>query len=259
MADYYIYSDESGAWQNSKDVYVRAWICVDEINNQKIINFIENIKGQTNCDEVRWKTIAPLNLKEEIKNIDFKVFVSVTEINSIKDDKYLLTRSFSENIDNFNFGSLKIETIEKIKNKIYLDIKYVLFLHIYESLHLKSAQEIFSKKFPGKTFDYIIDPPQMLSRDWSKICEELTGYKPTFPPSEKNQGVQFADIIAGAWRSFIIQDERIKDANKFICENLMPNKMLYIKGCPNPNLIIHEESSIKIKKRCTVTNCKIKD
>ena len=257
MADYYIYSDESGAWQSNEDIYVRAWVCVDEINNQKIINFIENIKGQTSCDEVKWKTVASLDLKKEIKNIDFKVFISVTEINSIKDEKYLLTRSFDENIHNFNFGDLKTGTINKIKNKIYLDIKYVLFLHIYESLHLKSAQEIFSEKFKEKTFDYIIDPPQMLTKDWSKICEELTGYKPSFPSSEKTQGIQFADIIAGAWRSFIIQDERIEEAERFVCKNLMPDKMLYIKGCPNPNLIIHEESSDKIKKRCTVSNCRI--
>ena len=256
MSDYYIFSDESGAWQDAEDVYVRSWICVDEANNQKITEFINSIREGTGADEVKWKTVASIDLKEQIAGIDFKVFVTATEIKSIKDEKYLLTRSFPENMEAFDFGELRAETISKIKDKVYLDIKYVLFLHIYESLHLRSAQEIFSTKFPDKTFEYVIDPPQMLNKDWSQICEDLTGYKPTFPDSERVQGIQFADIVAGAWRSFLIQDKRLDKAENFVCTYLMPNKMLYVQGCPNPNLIIYDESSDEIKERSTVTKCK---
>ena len=256
MSDYYIYSDESGAWQNREDVYVRSWICIDEPNNQKLIKLIDGIKEVSGAHEVKWKTVAPLDLSKEITDIDCKVFITATEIKSIKDEKYLLTRSFPEKIKGFEFGGLKEDIVSKIKSKIYLDIKYVLFLHIYESLHLKSAQKIFNIKFEGKTFDYIIDPPQMLNEDWSKICEDLTGYSPVFPDSERVQGVQFADIVAGAWRSFLIQDKKLKHAEKFICEYLMPKKMLYVQGCPNPNLIIYDEASKEIQERSTVAKCK---
>ena len=259
MSKYYIYSDESGKWQDDQDIYVRSWVCVDEENRPKIEDLIGEIRESTGCSEVKWRTAAAFNFEKKILEIDFKVFISVTEMSSFKDDKYFLTRTFEEKVGEFEFGGLRSDTVDKIKEKMYKDIRYVLFLHIYESLHLKSTQEIFNRKFPDAIFEYIVDPPPALNRDWSQICEDLTGYKPSFPDSKKEPGVQFADIIAGAWRSFLKEDNKLSSAENLICKNLMPNKMLYVLGCPNPNLIIHSESSDKIKNRCSVSNCGISD
>ncbi len=258
MSDYVIFSDESGSWHEQDNVYVRSWVCVENSDIEAFDQFIAEIRNETGCDEVRWKTVATKNdLVERIKKLNFKTFVTVTEPKSIKDEKYLLTRSFFEKVASFDFGNLKDDTKEKIVNKIYSDIKYVLFLQIYESLHIRSADEIFSLAFPNKSFDYKIDPPQATKKEWSEICTDLTGYTPYFPKSERDSGIQFADIVAGAWRSHLIQDKRSESAKKFICEGLMPEKMLYIKGNPNPNLIIHEESSEEIKKLATVSSCKV--
>jgi hypothetical protein len=90
----------------------------------------------------------------------------------------------------------------------------------------------------------------MSQKGWSDILCKISGDTKVnieFPKSDRTQGIQFADLIAGAIRSFIIQDKRSKNATKFL-KTIKP-KTIYHTGNPNPNLIMFEEIGDSIKDR----------
>jgi hypothetical protein len=253
---FFIFSDESGTWHDKNDIYVRSWVVVPEESYDFLINKIKEISGFIGCRELKWKTIAGnKQYFEEFDNIIFKVFVTVSSPNDINwDKKYKITKNFKENIEKFDFGDLEKKLIFILKKKIYDDIKNVLFLNFYEKFHIKNATERIESIIKPKDYElvYRIDPPQMSIDKWSDILFGISGKRPEFPKSDKDGGIQFADLIAGCFKSLFVKDEHYSIAKEFFLK--IKNKMIindFKDNCKeifNPNIIFYQEVNERLRK-----------
>ena len=142
--------------------------------------------------------------------------------------------------------------VSYLKDRIYRDIKSALFLHYYEKLHIENAKDGIERAIIRENYDliYRIDPPQMPHDGWKDVLNKISGGKNVnleFSKSENSQGIQFADLIAGAFRSFIVRDKNEKAAHIFL--KAIKSKMIFQEGNPNPNLIMYNEINNRIKER----------
>ena len=70
-----------------------------------------------------------------------------------------------------------------------------------------------------------------------------------FPKSNRSAGIQFADMVAGCFRSMISKDENYNKACDFFKK--FKDKMISKnRENPNPNLIFYNEISQDIKGNC---------
>lgn len=244
---YFIFSDESGSWHDTNDVYVRAWIVVSEDSHSKLVDAINYISTDLNTKELSWKSLAN-NEKywNFLEKFNFRIFLTVTCPTDIKwETKYNLTKTFKDKIDHFDFGMIDDELKLILKKKMFDDIKNVLFLHYYEKAHIESAKNAIQSilAYKNNQLIYRVDPPQMSKDGWKNILERIV---PTaeleFPNSQKSEGVQFADIIAGSIRSFMIEDKNFSRAKLFISK-LRPKLIPKNTKFPNPNIVFYSETS----------------
>lgn len=252
----FIFSDESGSWHDNNDIYVRSWIAIAEKEYEKIINRISEIADQIGSKELSWKSLAG-NSKyfEYFNNISFRIFITVSVARDIKwETKYILTRDFEDSIARFNFGELEEGLKGYIKERIFKDVKNALFLNFYEKHHIANAKKGIEKVIKPTDYEliYRVDPPQIPRDGWTKLLNTISGkgINIEFPRSERTQGIQFADIVAGCFRSMLIKDDNFNKACKFF--KLIKNR--FIRGDsenPNPNLIFYQEINNEIKNNCT--------
>lgn len=251
----FIFSDESGSWHDDNDIYVRSWVAISENEYQKMINKVDEVSGLIQSKELSWKSIAG-NSKyfEYFNDINFRIFITVSVAKDIKwDTKYLLTKDFDENISSFNFGELDDNLRGYIKERIFRDIKNALFLNFYEKHHIQNAKRGIEKVIKPTDYEliYRVDPPQTPRDGWVKLLNIISGkgFNIEFPRSERSQGIQFADITAGCFRSLLIKDDNFDKACDFF--KLIKNR--FIRGdseIPNPNLIFYKEINQDIKNSC---------
>lgn len=251
----FIFSDESGSWHDNNDIYVRSWIAISEKEYEKIINKVDEVSHLIQSKELSWKSIAGNNRYFEYFNdINFRIFITVSVAKDIKwDTKYSVTKNFNESIANFNFGELDNDLKGYIKERILRDIKNALFLNFYEKYHISNAKIGIEKVIKPTDYEliYRVDPPQTPRDGWVKLLNIINGkgINIEFPRSERSQGIQFADIIAGCFRSLLIKDDNFEKACDFF--RLIKNR--FIRGDsenPNPNLIFYKEINQNIKDSC---------
>lgn len=252
---FFIFSDESGSWHDFDDIYIRAWVVVSEDTyEQKLLPKVDEIASFMNANELKWSSFS--NLKKyfsEFNEISFRVFITISSPADINwEEKYNVTKKFETSVQAFNFGEIDKELVEYLKDRMYRDIKNALFLHYYEKLHIENAKNGIESVIRPEEYDliYRIDPPQMSLKGWTDILCKISGTTKVnleFPKSEHAQGIQFADLIAGAFKSYIIEDKQ-KDNAEFFLKNIK-SKTIYQEGNPNPNLIMFEEINDKIKNR----------
>jgi hypothetical protein len=248
---FYIFSDESGTW-HSDDVYVRAWVIISEDEHIKLINKIGEINEKLGSKEVKWKTVAGnSSCFKEFSDINFRFFITVSSPLDIDwNNKYKILRDFNEKINSFDFGKLDDDLVNSIKKKIYDDIKNVLFLHYYERFHIENATKGIEKIIKPTDYDliYRIDPPQMSIDGWKDVLLKISNKKPEFPKSERDPGIQFADIVAGCCRSLFMNDSNFQKAKDFFV--VIKGKMIRKdKDIPNPNMIFYKEMNEDLKER----------
>ena len=251
----FVFSDESGSWHDVSDIYVRSWIIIDEVEYQRLLMKIDEIKHLLNAEELSWKTLAG-NQKyfDYFDDLNFRVFITISSPKDIAwDTKYEVTKNFKTNVSRFNFGELDDNLRDYIKDRILRDIKSALFLNFYEKFHIENAKKGIERVIVPTEYElvYRIDPPQMSQDGWKKILFNINGELTDieFPKSKRTQGIQFADIMAGCIRSFIMQDRNCDIARVFIKK--VKNKIIdKDRNNPNPNLIFYKEISSDIKSRC---------
>jgi len=253
---FFVFSDESGSWHNPKDIYVRAWIVITEDEYQKLIMKVENILSITESNELSWSLLSGnKRFFNEFIDIDFRIFITLSSPKDINwNNKYLVTRKFEASMANFDFGDLESELVKYIKERIYRDIKNALFLHFYEKYHIENAKKAIEAIISPKKYDliYRIDPPQMSRKGWKNVLHKIDTAESInleFPKSNRSHGIQFADIVAGCFRSLLSRDEKIETSKEFfkqIEKNMIP-KSRYI---PNPNIIFFQEVDKEIQNNC---------
>lgn len=251
---YFIFSDESGSWHDETEdnIYLRSWVVITEEEYSKLKNKIQEIAHFLDCNALRWKTLSGNGSKyiKEFNDIDFRIFITISVPKDIGwSIKYDITRNFNQSIEKFDFGKIDVNIKKILKKKIFDDIKYILFLNFYEKVHIKNATTRIEQIIKPKEYEliYRIDPPQSNKRDWSNILSSITDKQLEFPKSEKDEGIQFADIIAGSFKSLIIRDDRYDIAKAFFVE--YKSKFLQKdKKLPNPNLIFWPEVNASLKQ-----------
>jgi hypothetical protein len=251
----YIFSDESGSWHDDCSVYVRSWVAISEKAYEKMINKIDEISSMIGSKELSWKTIAG-NKKYfgDFNDLFFRVFITVSSPKDIDwCNKYVITRNFDASLLGFDFGELDSKLQIHIKDKILKDIKNVLFLNFYEKHHIKNAQKGIEKVIKRSDYElvYRVDPPQMSQDGWRDVLNSINDndINLEFPRSERTQGIQFADIIAGCFRSLLEKDYNYEHAINFYRQ--IKDKI--IRGdsnISNPNLIFFGEINQELKSRC---------
>jgi len=250
MDNIFVFSDESGSWHDPNDIYVRSWIILPEREYEKLVNKVTEIIFSLGCKELKWRIIAGNDRYFEYFNdLLFRVFITVSSPKDINwDQKYRITKNYSKSIQQFDFGRLGFLT-NVIKKKIYNDIKNILFLNFYENYHIRNAAERIEQIVKPKDYKliYRIDPPQMSIDGWRDILFEVSHKKPEFPKSERDVGIQFADIIAGAARSFFAHDDKYEKAKHFLrgIKDKLIDKDFSI---PNPNIIFCGEVSESLRQ-----------
>jgi len=252
---FFIFSDESGSWHDADDVYVRSWVVITENDSEKLLNKIEEIKHFLNANELSWKTLAGNeSYFSYFDDLNFRIFITISSPRDILwDRKYVVTKNFNTNIENFDFGELDINIEEYIKDRILRDIKNALFLNFYEKFHIENAKKGIERVIKPTDYEliYRIDPPQMPKDGWKKILTNITGTSVNieFPKSSKSQGIQFADIIAGCVRSLLIKDNNYNKACVFL-KRIKKKLIAKNKNNPNPNLIFYGEINKELISRC---------
>ncbi len=255
---FFIFSDESGSWHDKNDIYVRAWVVItEEEYNNKLITKVDEINSFRDSKELKWSGFS----SEEkyfkyFDNISYRIFITISCPADIDwENKYNVTKKFENSIKDFDFGGIDIDLKSILQDKIYREIKNGLFLHYYEKHHIENAKNGIERVIKADEYEliYRIDPPQLPKHGWKDILYKINGdsnINIEFPKSIKTQGIQFADLLAGAIRSYLIIDKKSLEAQKFLSvvnKNMINND--WDTPNPNPNLIFFNEISVDIKSR----------
>jgi hypothetical protein len=257
---FFIFSDESGSWHDDNDVYVRAWVVITEEEYEKKLRLkVDEINSFRDSRELKWKGFEEkyFNYFDEIS---FRLFITISSPGDIDwEHKYKVTKSFEESVRDFNFGDIDEDLKTVLRDRMYRDIKNVLFLHYYERHHIENAKKGIERVIKSEDYElvYRIDPPQLSQSGWKHMLQKISGNSNVnleFPKSQRTPGIQFADLIAGATRSLLIDDHPapLSNARKFI--EIMKKSMISSKWGsetlnPNPNLIFFGEINDALKEK----------
>jgi len=253
----FIFSDESGSWHDPNDIYVRSWLVIEENEYQnKLILKVDEIASIIETNELKWTVfVHHPNFFKSFNNINFRIFITISSPKDIAwNTKYRLTRNFETNIQNFDFGELDEYITSYIKERVYRDLQNALFLHFYERYHIENAKNGIERVIKPKDFDliYRIDPPQMSKEGWRNVVRDVSkspNINIEFPKSNRAQGIQFADVIAGCFRSLVLMDDKFEQSKQFLSE-VKGRLIAKDQKNPNPNLIFYNEINDEIKVRC---------
>ncbi|MEX0910097.1 MAG: DUF3800 domain-containing protein [Candidatus Paceibacterota bacterium] len=259
---FFIFSDESGSWHDPSDIYVRAWIVItEEEYDGKLVGKVDEVADFIGASELKWSVLSG-NEKhfDAFDNVSFRIFITVSCPGDIAwDSKYRLTRNFSRSIESFDFGEIDEGVVSYLKERIYRDLKNALFLHFYERHHIANAKQGIERVIKPTDYEliYRIDPPQMSHEGWRSLLSEIDAsvMNIEFPKSNRSQGIQFADVIAGCVRSHLLQDKK-RDVSKVFLGKIKNCLIPKNRENPNPNLIFFNEINEDIKTNCaTIWSC----
>jgi hypothetical protein len=255
--DYLIFSDESGCW-NEGDFYLRSWIKISPKNYEALRKDIIFLKHETGIKELKWKSFKNnLKTREDtiasIFNIDFNIFVTISIPghfqNRLTNNRYIILRTLQEIKPEQSTGGEQLT--EAIKNKIISAAQHTIFYSFFEKQHIENAKKALINDIPTESYQYIVDTPQCLDRDWIKIANECRiGNIKIEKKSEKVSGIELADIIAGCIHEYLRGEEQAGKCYK----EYIKNKMLDMrsKAFPNPNLIFFEDFNDDEKKKTNI-------
>ncbi len=253
---FFIFSDESGSWHDPADIYVRSWVVITSEEYNKLLAKVDEIASFIGSKELSWNTLAGnKNLFHSFDGISFRIFITVSCPKDISwGTKYRLTKNFETSILGFDFGELDEGLRAYIKDRIYKDIKNALFLNFYERYHIENAKKGIERVIKPTDYDliYRIDPPQMPQEGWKNILQKVdnsSSINIEFPKSSRTQGIQFADVVAGCFRSLLLKGRKFEESKEFL--KVIKDRIIQKnKENPNPNLIFFGEMNNDIKLNC---------
>ena len=244
--DYLIFTDESGCW-NEGDYYLRSWIKISPSNYELLRKEIIFIKHETCTKELKWKSIKT-NLRkieitiESIFGIDFYVFITISIPRHfeerLKNNKYTILKTLQDIKPEQSTGGEQLTEI--IKDRIISAAEHTIFYSFFEKQHIKNAKTALLQENPSGSYQYVVDTPQCLDKDWIKIASEceIVNIK-IEKKSEKVPGIELADIIAGCIHEYLNGDVQAGQFYKKFIENKMLD--MYSKTIPNPNLVFYDD------------------
>jgi len=244
--DYLIFSDESGIW-NEGDFYLRSWVKISPRDYKLLRKDIVFIKHEISAKELKWKSIKSNRNKiedliESVFGIGFNVFISISIPRHFQDrlenNRYTILRTLHDIKSEQSTGGEQLT--EVIKSRIIRAAQHTLFYSFFEKQHIKNAKTALVQEIPSGAYQYIVDTPQCLDKDWIKIANECEIVNVKIEKkSEKVPGIELTDIIAGCIHEYLNRDAQ---AGEFYGKYIK-NKMLDMcsKTIPNPNLVFYED------------------
>jgi len=255
--DYLIFSDESGCW-NEGDYYLRSWVKISPKNYETLRKDIIFLKHETGIKELKWKSFKN-NIKNRedaitsIHNIEYNIFISLSIPthfqNRLKNNRYIILRTLQGIKPEQSTGGEQFT--EAIKDKIIGAAQHTIFYSFYEKQHIENAKIALVADAPCESYQFVVDTPQCLDKDWVKIANEcgIDNVK-IEKQSEKVSGIELADIVAGCIHEYLRGEEQ---AGKYYQEYIK-DKMLnmHSRTLPNPNIIFFQECSDDEKKKLDI-------
>jgi len=255
--DYLIFTDESGSW-NEGDFYLRSWVKITPRSYEMLRKDIIFIKHETGIRELKWKSL--INNINKIQNtivsifkIDFNIFITISMPhhfqNRLWNNKYNILKTLQHIKSEQSTGGEQFT--EAIKNKIISAAQHTIFYSFFEKQHIENANKALINDIPSESYQYIVDTPQCLDKDWAKIANEcgIVNIK-IEKKSGKVSGIELADIIAGCIHEYLRGEGKAGEYYK----NYIKDKMLDMcsKTFPNPNLIFFHDFSTDEKKKVAI-------
>ena len=244
--DCLIFSDESGSW-NEGDYYLRSWIKISPGNYKLLSKDSIFIKHETGIKELKWKAVKNNierieDIVASVYSIDFAVFITMSIPRHFQDrlteNKYTILRTLQAIRPEQSTGGEPVT--ETIKNKIISAAQHTIFYNLFEKQHIENARKALVQDIPSEGYQFILDTPQCLDKDWDKIAKECEIVNVKIErKSERVPGIELADIIAGCIHDYLRGDEQ---AGEFY-RKYIKNKMLdmYSSTIPNPNLVFYKD------------------
>lgn len=255
--DYLIFTDESGCW-NEGDFYLRSWVKISPDNYELLRKDIVFIKHETVTKELKWKSIKTnlRKIEDTIKSIfgiDFNVFITISIPrhfeDRLKSNKYTILKTLHDIKPEQSTGGEQLT--EVIKNRIISAAQHTIFYSFFEKQHIKNAKTALVQENTSGAYQYIVDAPQCLDKDWVKIANECEIVNVKIEKkSEKVPGIELADIIAGCIHEYLNRDAQ---AGEFYGKYIK-NKMLDMcsKTIPNPNLVFYEDFNSDERRKINI-------
>jgi hypothetical protein len=255
--DYLIFSDESGNW-NEGNYYLRSWIRMSPDNYEMLRKDIVFLKHETGIKELKWKSIKNNIRKTEntiisICNIDFIVFITISIPShfqdQLKENKYTILRTLQSIKPGQSTGGEQVR--ETIKSKILSAAKHAIFYSVYEKQHIENSRRALVTGIPDESCQFVVDTPQCLDKDWTKIAKECGIININIEKKSENvPGIELADLVTGCIHEYLEGDEKAKEFYRKYIENKMLN--MCSRAFPNPNLIFFKDFTSDEKKRANI-------
>ncbi len=244
---YLIFSDESGSWNEGR-YYIRSWVKITPENYNLLRKEIIFAKHETGIKELKWKNFKKNYEKlKNIFNVDFEIFITISKPDHFKSRKY----NIIDAIEKMSASTGTQELTEKIKNKIVNSVKNELFFNYFEKTHIKNSKDAFVANENSEEYEYIIDTPQYLDREWEEIARECGIKQISIEKSSANvPGVELADVISGCIMDLL----ESKEESGAIYNECIKKKMLDMTSIkfPNPNLVFYQDFTTDDKDKINI-------
>lgn len=236
MAEYFIFSDESGMW-NTGSYYVRCWIKIRSNEYLQLEKEVIYSKYKTGVKELKYDKFC--GNQDEFKNIfsaDCSIFITISDPNHCQNIPYTILSTL-QNIDVFQSTGGQHLT-ETIKEKLITSARHTLFFNYFESQHIKTSKDALIGTDDTRNYKYLVDAPQCLSKDWEEIARECGVQElEVVRRSEEHPGIELADVVAGCIFNKIQGDGLAASIYDLHIKNKMTD--MTSRDHPNPNLIFH--------------------
>jgi len=237
---YFIFSDESGSWSNPKcKFYIRSWIKIEE----KQYLYFKGLWSQRKLPYPTYQSLLKNSneIADILKNDNFKYFFTITKLNEFYLRKWGIRDSVSLALSQLENILLK-EYEKKIPPKLKTALNQVLFLNVYEKVHIENAMEYLLEK-NGVFYEFYINKPQFSEDDYLEIFDNAKNKfkinaKIQFITNKENElGVSFADAISSIFYKSLLEENR--DCINLLKNNIFPYSVVGGMGIKGINKVFY--------------------
>lgn len=242
--EFLIFSDESGCW-NAGKYYIRAWVKISPVQYCLLRKEVIFAKHETGIKELKWGHVSrSYNKYKDIFSPAFNVFITISipghYQKRLLEDKYKIIKTLKDIGAYQSTGGERLTQI--VKNKIICSAQHTLFLNYFEKQHMQNAKGALVEACIDNDYNFVIDTPQCLDRDWRDIAHECgINNVDIIKDSDKNPGIELADIICGCVHNYLKHNVTAAEVYKKSIKSKMSD--MTSTSFPNPNLVFYNDFS----------------
>jgi len=212
MEEYFIFSDESGYWHNTKKdaLYVRSWVKILADKYYKLEGIWKTQKLPYPTDKSLLKNQKGIS-EIIFNNSEIILFFTITKLNEFYRRKWKIRDQVSLALSQLE-SLLKRKYEKKIPPKLKNALNQVLFLNVYEAFHIDNAVKYLCDK--NAKYNFIIHKPQFAENDYLEVFYEVIkeygdNIKCAISKGEE-LGIKVADSLAKILRESVEEEDTKK-------------------------------------------------